>query len=140
MPTRLLTGFALAVALLAVGGCSAITNPARLAVFDWGEVEDPTSVVDGIDPAVALGEVFILGQVSTPTRCYRLNAEFDESGSEIRLHVRGEMANPDCADDDGGYRYTATIRNLAVGLYDLRVTHEVVGGETQTFTDMVDVR
>lgn len=140
MPTRRSGAIALAAVLLVVGGCSSITNPARLEVFDWGEVEDPTTVVDGIDAAVAFGEVFILGQVSTPHRCYQLDATFDSSDSRVTLRVRGEVANPNCSDGMGGYRYTATIRNLKVGEYDLRVIHEVVGGSTQEFTDQLEIR
>lgn len=131
---------ALAAALLVVAGCAGITNPARLEVFEWGEVEDPTQIDEGIDPAVGFGELFILGQVATPTRCYRLNATFDEDGSELTMRVRGEVSNPNCDEADGGYRYTATIRNLEVGVYDLRVIHEVVGGDTKSFTDSVEIR
>lgn len=136
MPTKL--SILLAAGLL-LQGCSSITDPARLEDFQWGEVEDVTSIVEGIDPAVGLGDLFILGQVSTPHKCYRLDASFSRDGRTLILRVRGDVANPDCADSEGGYRYTATIRNLERGTYDLNVIHQVEGRTRMSFTDTVEL-
>lgn len=129
--------------LLAAGlllqGCSSITDPGRLEDFEWGEVEDASTIVEGIDPAVGLGDLFILGQVSTPHRCYRLEGTFSRNGQTLTLRVRGNVANPDCADTEGGYRYTATIRHLEGGTYDLNVIHQVEGRSTTSYTETVDL-
>lgn len=140
MLNRLPTAVVATAAFLAITGCGSITNPARLEVFDWGEVEDPSSIEEGIDATVAFGELFVLGQLNTPSKCYRLTATFDRNDSRATLRIRGELANQNCGPGIGGFRYTATIRNLASGTYDLRVIHDVDGAQTQEFTESVEIR
>lgn len=140
MRKKLGTNVAALAVLMGVAGCGTITNPVRLEEFQWGEVEDPATIEEHIDASVALGDVFVLGELNTPTPCYTLTAEFDKKGSALTLHVTAKSNNsPNCGDGIGGWRYTAVIRNLKFGNYDLRVIHEVSGGQTNEFTDELDV-
>ena len=136
---RVATG-AVAV-LLVLGGCSEITSPKLLTSFDWGEVEDPETVVEGIGTSVALGDLFILGQMNTPTRCYRLEADFNRSGSNLTVRVHADPNNaPNCDDRLGGFRYTAVMSNLKFGTYQLRVIHDITAGAGSEYTKTVTIR
>lgn len=133
-------GIAAAGALLLVAACGGITNPVRLEEFQWGEVEDPTTVEEGMDASVALGDVFVAGELNTPKPCYTLTADFENSGSQLTLRVHAkESGTQNCGDGIGGFRYTAVIRYLKFGNYDLRVIHEISGGQTNEFTASLDV-
>ena len=49
-----LLGGAAALSLYLIA-CSDITSPRLVTSFDWGEVEDPGTVVEGITTSVAFG-------------------------------------------------------------------------------------
>jgi hypothetical protein len=126
--------------LLGLAGCSDITGPRLFTDFQWGEVEVPEDVVEGISTAVALGELFILGQFNTPTRCYALEADFNQSGKNLTLRVKAKSNNsPNCDESLGGFRYTATVRNLKYQTYTLRVIHDVAGASGVEFTETVTI-
>lgn len=125
---------------LALTGCSAFTDVDLITDFQWGEVEDPSTVVEGISSTVAYGEVFILGQLNTPTQCYNLSAGFKTSNNILTLTVSAAPTGAsNCSQELGGYRYTAAILNLDYGTYQLRVIHDVQGGQGGTYTETIDV-
>ena len=127
---------------LFVAGCKSITEPRLITSFDWGEVEVPEDVVPGVSTSVALGELFIVGQFNTPTRCYNLDGNFQRSGGKLTLRVNANTINsPNCDDSLGGFRYVASISNLKYQTYELTVIHDVTGGSGGgTYTEMVTVR
>ncbi len=128
-------------ALLVVSGCKSLTEPQLLTDFEWGEVEDPSTVQAGIQTAVVLGEVYVLGQMQTPTRCYSLTKDFQQSGSQLTLRISAKNNNtPNCNVSQGGYRYTLVVHNLKFDTYDLQVYHDIPGGQSAHYADSVRVR
>jgi len=141
MSRQPLTLLGIGLLLLALTGCSGITDPRLLTDFDWGEVEDPETVVEGISTAVALGELFILGQMSTPTRCYKLQADFKRKGSELTVRVNARSNDsPNCDQSIGGFRYTAVMSNLKFQTYNLRVIHDITGAAGGEYSTTVVIR
>ncbi|MGD8277911.1 MAG: hypothetical protein PVH00_07785 [Gemmatimonadota bacterium] len=141
MPNRFRATGSLIAVVLAVAGCGSLTEPQLLTDFEWGEVDDPATVQPGIQTAVVLGELYVLGQMQTPTRCYRLTKDFDQSGSRLTLKVTAAGSNTaNCNVSQGGYRYTLVVHNLKFDTYDLRVTHAIEGGQDGHFADTVTVR
>ena len=117
------------IVLLALGGCSSITDPQLVTSFEWGEVEDPENVVEGIEATVVFGELFIVGQLNTPARCYNLDADFQTSSNRLTVRVEANRTNaPNCDESLGGFTYIATMSNLKFATYSLSVIHDVEGG------------
>ena len=126
---------------VALAGCDSITNPRLVTSFNWTEAEDPESIVEGITTSVAYGELFILGQIATPTRCYELDASFARDGMELTLRVFARSSNsPNCDEREGGFRYTATMSNLDFGTYQLTVIHDVDGAAGGEYIQDVIIR
>lgn len=127
--------------LLAFPGCSSLTEPQVLTDFDWGEVEDPTTIEERVESQVVLGDLYVLGQFRTPTRCYSLDFDFGRSGSRLTLRLEAKSSDsPTCEQSQGGYRYTLVIRNLEFGTYELRVNHDITGAQGGQFTETVTIR
>ena len=131
----------LATLLLVVAGCSSITGPRLQTNFEWGEADNPESVVETMQTTVAFGELFIFGQMQTPTRCYKLDYNFSRSGSKMTLKVKATLSpSANCDESLGGYRYTLSIYNLKYGTYDLTVNHDIEGAQGGEFTETVTVQ
>jgi hypothetical protein len=131
---------AAAVVLAGAMGCDSITGPDLLEQFTWGEIASGEPVEEGIDVSQALADIFILGEFNTPTKCYNLSAELERSGGRLTLRVEANSTNtPNCTQAAGAYRYTAVIRNLSAGDYEVRVVHAVGGGETREFTESITI-
>jgi hypothetical protein len=131
---------ALAIALSPMA-CDSVAGPEPLDQFSWGELPQGQAVEDGIDVSVGLGDVFVLGELTTPTRCYALDADFSQSGDRLTLDVRATSTQTGaCADNPGAYRYTAVLRGLAQRDYELHVVHAVTGGARREFTESVSLR
>jgi hypothetical protein len=133
------------VVLLCVGllgaACDSVTGLDALGSFSWGELDEGTVAEEGIDVTGVLGEIFVLGELTTPTRCYRLTAEADRDGDRVTLRVDANSTGTDnCNTVQGNYRYTAVIRNLPPATYQVRAVHAVSGGETLEFSDTISVR
>lgn len=127
-------------ALFALTGCSDITGPRWEAAFEWGEVDDPTTVQESVNSSVALGDLFLLGQFNTPTRCYVLDSDVQKRGSNLTIRVRATTNNPsNCDQSLGGFRYTIAVYNLEDGEYNLVVYHEIEGGNGKTFSRTVEI-
>ncbi|MGH7502432.1 MAG: hypothetical protein ACREL7_11815 [Longimicrobiales bacterium] len=136
------TGITLAtVVVLVIGpGCDVVTGPDPLAQFTWNEVDEGVSVADGIQSASVGGEIILLGGINTPTRCYSLSPDFQQDGQRLTLRVDAKTTNtPNCEQTPGGYTYTAVIRRLDNGTYQLTVIHAVTGGTTLQFADTVAI-
>jgi hypothetical protein len=141
MLDRIRTGLTLAAVVLIAAGCDSITGLDALASFDWGELEEDEVVDEGIDVTSVLGEIFVLGELTTPTRCYRLSADVEQDGGDVTLRVDANSTQTqNCNPDPGGYRYTAVIRNLPPATYTVRAIHAVSGGTTREFSDTISVR
>jgi len=133
--------FGVGAVLLALNGCSGLTEPRLETDFDWGEVEEPETVVEGISTAVVLGDLFILGQFNTPSHCYNLDADFQRKSSKVTLRVKAEpTGSPNCDESMGGFRYTARVINLKFNTYELRVIHDITGGDGGEFTETLIIR
>jgi len=140
MRMRPFTVLTLLVLSLAVTGCSGFTDVDLITDFQWGEVEDPSTVTEGIDVTVALGELFILGQLNTPTRCYNLTPDFSLNGSTLTLTVSARSTGAaNCNTDQGGFRYTAAVLSLDFGTYQLRVVHDIEEDQGGTFTETIEM-
>lgn len=126
--------------LFSVHGCSKLTEPRLLTDFQWGEVEVPEDVVEGVSTQVALGNLIILGQFQTPRRCYNLSADFDRSGKNLTVRVKARRNNsPTCDDTLGGFRYTASMTNLKFGTYQLKVIHDITDANGGVFTSTEEI-
>ncbi|HEX2081000.1 MAG TPA: hypothetical protein VHG08_25070 [Longimicrobium sp.] len=92
---------------------------------------EASSAGDGENRAAAEGgqrAVVVRGTASTPTPCHRLTARVEASGSQVTLRVSAAQ-DPEvmCIQSIGAVPYTATIRGLPAGTYDLRVEHAYPG-------------
>jgi len=131
----------MAAVSLAVSGCSSLTDPQLLTDFEWGEVENPATVQERILTSVVLGELYVLGQMQTPTRCYNIGFDLGRNGSQLTLRVSAKLGNStNCDQNLGAYRYTLTVHNLKFGTYNLRVFHDITGAQGGEFTETVTVR
>ena len=97
-----------------------------------------SSAGDGQQSATAQGgerAVAVRGTASTPTPCHRLTGSVERSGSHVTLRVSA-AADPEmmCIQSIGSIPYTATIRGLPAGTYDLRVEHVYPGTGWSTAT------
>lgn len=133
MNVKTIRTLALPFLVLAMSGCNGITAPALLEGFSWVEVEDPSLVEVGIDTSVGFGDIFVLGQLLTPSPCYNLEPSFSQSGRKLTLRIRARETNANtCEEGPGGFQYTAVLRNLSRDTYELTVVHDV-GGVVQEF-------
>ncbi len=140
MHHRVRATFAWVAVLLVAAGCSSSTDPEVVTDFQWTEA-DPTTLQEGIVATAALGELFVLGQVATPTRCYKLDFDLGKSGSRLNLRIKATASTtPNCDQNPGAYRYTLAIYNLKSGTYELRAVHDVAGGQERAFTATVTIR
>ena len=141
MLKKLRIPFRVAVVYLVLSGCSGLTDPRLITDFEWGEVEEPETVVEGISTTVALGDLFILGQFNTPSHCYNLEADFQKDGTNLTVRVNARpTGSPNCDESMGGFRYTARVVNLKFDTYELRVIHDIAGGTGGEFTESVIIR
>ena len=131
----------LAAAVIAASGCDLATEPVALQDFQWIAVENANDVTEGFDAAAFGGDVALLGQIKTPTLCFKLSADFDRSGSTLTVRVTAQQSNsPNCGSAPGGYQYTAAIRGLSDGNYTLHAIHSVPGSSDKEYTETVTVR
>jgi hypothetical protein len=70
------------------------------------------------------GTVVVRGRATTPNPCHRLAGSVSRSGGTVTLRVTATV-DPEvmCIASIGEIPYTATIRGLPAGAYDLRVEH-----------------
>jgi hypothetical protein len=140
MLRRARTAFAVATLLCGVAACSAATEPDVVTDFQWTEA-DPATTQEGIAATAALGELFVLGHVMTPSRCYKLDFELGRNGQRLSLRIKATASTtPNCDQTAGAYRYTLAIYNLKSGAYNLQVIHDVTGGQGGTFSESVTIR
>jgi hypothetical protein len=131
----------IAAALLAVSGCGLSTEPVAFQDFQWLAIENANDVTEGMDAAALGGDIALLGQMKTPTLCFRLNADFDRNASTLTVHVTAQQSSsPNCGTTPGGYQYTAAIRGLERGDYTVQVIHTVQGGTDKSFSKSISVR
>lgn len=74
------------------------------------------------------GTVVIRGVATTPTPCHKLSGTLERSGGQVTVRISA-VADPEmmCIASIGAIPYTATVRGLAAGAYDLRVEHTYPG-------------
>lgn len=79
------------------------------------------------------GTVVVRGLATTPNPCHKLAGTVSQSGGTVTLRVSA-TADPDvmCIASIGEVPYTATIRGLPAGSYDLRVEHVYPGTGWET--------
>ena len=140
MHYRVRATFAWVAVLLVAAGCSSSTDPEVVTDFQWTEA-DPTTSEEGTTATAALGELFVLGHILTPTRCYKLAFDLGKSASRLDLRIKASTSStPNCDQAAGAYRYTLAIYNLRSGTYEVRVIHDVAGGQERAFTTTVTIR
>lgn len=128
------------IASIAMAGCHILTEPSSLQDFQWIAIEDPAQVTDGIDAAAFATDIDLLGQMKTPTLCYKLSADFSRAGSDLTLHIDAKPSDAqNCQKTPGGYNYTAALRGLGSGFYTLHVIHTVDGAGPMTFSDTATI-
>jgi hypothetical protein len=131
----------LTAVLLGLSGCDITTEPVQLQEFQWLAVDNPSDVVDGMDAAAFQGDVALLGQMKTPTLCFRLTSALDVVAPTVTVRITAVPSDsPNCGNQPGGYQYTAAIRGLDDGDYTVRVIHTVPGIADKQFTKSVSVR
>jgi hypothetical protein len=128
-------------AAAAVAACELTTEPVVFQDFQWLAVGNANSVTDGIDAAALAGDIALLGQMRTPTLCFKLTADFTRDEPTLTVRVKAEQSNsPNCSTAPGGYQYTAAIRGLSSGDYTVRVIHSIAGSADKEYTKSVRVR
>ncbi|HEX2206886.1 MAG TPA: hypothetical protein VHG93_04335 [Longimicrobium sp.] len=70
------------------------------------------------------GTVVIRGVATTPNPCHQLAGVVEQSGGRVTVRISATV-DPEvmCIASIGAIPYTATVRGLAAGTYDLRVEH-----------------
>ena len=117
---------------LSLAACDVVGPEETLGSFAWGEVENGP-VEEFSDFSRFGAEVVVLGRLNAPTACYRLEPDVSKSGARVTLTVRvNTTTSPNCADRTGSYEYNGTLRGLN-GIDELRVVHNVQGGETTEY-------
>lgn len=83
------------------------------------------------------GTVVVTGVATTPTPCHRLAGTVDRSGGTVTVRISA-TADPEvmCIASIGAIPYTATVRGLPAGEYDLRVEHTYPGTGWETASVM----
>jgi hypothetical protein len=131
----------LSVALVGLSGCGLSTEPVQLQDFQWLAVDNPNEVTEGMDAAAFQGDVALLGQLKTPTLCFRLTSALDVTPPTVVVRITAQQNDsPNCGKQPGGYQYTVAIRGLDDGDYTLRVIHSVPGSPDKEFSKSVSVR
>ncbi|HEX5870909.1 MAG TPA: hypothetical protein VFY65_10855 [Longimicrobium sp.] len=79
------------------------------------------------------GTVVIRGVATTPTPCHKLSGTTERSGSTVTVRISA-AADPEmmCIASIGAIPYTATVRGLSAGTYELRVEHTYPGTGWET--------
>lgn len=127
--------------IMVLSGCDSITDPRVITTFDWTDVPDPETVTEGISTSVAFGDLFILGQLVTPARCYELDGTFTVDTGKLTIRVTARSnGSPNCDESVGGFRYTATVSNLEFRTYELTVIHDVENGTGGQYTKTVVIK
>lgn len=130
-----------ALACLVTSSCGLSTEPVVFQDFQWLAVENATEVTEGMDAAAFAGDVALLGQLRTPTVCFRLSGNFTRDGSALTVRVSAQASNSaTCGNTPGGYQYTAAIRGLDRGDYTLRVIHSVAGLGDKKYSKPIAIR
>jgi len=141
---RSLTRGTLPWMMLALGtaaACGSVTEARPLQDFQWIAVDNPNDVHEGIDAAVFAGDIDLLGQISTPTLCFNLAADYGRSGSDLTVHVTAKSTNSsNCTKTPGGFQYTALLRGLGRGSYTLHVIHTVSGGAETSYSKALEIQ
>ncbi|HEX6134122.1 MAG TPA: hypothetical protein VFZ24_09165 [Longimicrobiales bacterium] len=128
-------GTALALCL-AVVGCDTLGPSDPLGRFDWAELEQ-TSAEASQFTQIGL-DVLLIGDINTPTSCFRLSPDYQASGTTATLRIRALATNrTGCSAQPTTYRYNATLRNLE-GMTDLRVVHDVEGEQPREYNHSLD--
>lgn len=124
---------ALAIAaVLTAGGCDAVGPGETLGQFEWSELDDGP-VNEFSDFTVIGREIVLLGELNTPTPCYRLRADVAKTSSRITVRIDGtSTGSPNCGEETGSFRYSGLLRDVQ-GFDELRVIHDITGGETTEF-------
>lgn len=92
---------------------------------------EATSSGDGEQQARAEGgggTVVIRGVATTPNPCHKLAGTVERSGGRVTVRISATV-DPEvmCIASIGAIPYTATVRGLPAGSYDLRVEHTYPG-------------
>lgn len=130
---------AVAALVLALPGCDDLTSPETLGQFTWSELEG-VPVEESTDIVVIGRDVLVIGQLTTPSACYRLLPHLTEGGSRmtLRIEARNEQT-PNCAARTGSYRYQATLNQVDRGTTELLIVHDVDNGDRTEFTHPIDI-
>ena len=126
-------------ALIAASACHTLTEPNALQDFQWMAVDNAAEITEGIDAAVFFGDISMLGQLKTPTLCFKPVADFTRDGSALTVRVTAQpTSGSTCPSTPGGFRYTALLRGLGSGSFTLHVIHAVNGTEAE-YTENLEI-
>ena len=127
-----------ATLLLAAPGCG-ITDPKPIIdEFSWEVLEDFTGFVEGFDVAGFFGDIAFASQLKTTTLCYTVDNKLETSGNALTVRVNLTSTNsPNCAQANGGFRYSGAIKNLSKGTYTLRIIQTVGNGPPTEYTETI---
>ena len=116
--------------LLTLSGCDTFA-PETLGSFTWSELEG--GPVEEMSTFTAIGrDVLVLGELNTPTACYSLSPDLNETSARLTLRIEARNRDsPNCAQRVGSFRYDAQLNGLDNGTYDLIVVHDIGGNRTE---------
>ena len=122
---------------LPTAGC--LTDPKPLIdEFTWEMVENQNDITEGVTIAAFFRDISFLGQVKTPTLCYSATSRLTVSGNNITLNIDiTSSGSGTCSQQAGGVRYTGVVRNLASGVYNVKIIQAVSGVGTTEFNETV---
>jgi hypothetical protein len=120
-----------------LAGC--LTEPkALIDDFTWESVENQNDITEGVSIAAFFRDISFLGQVKTPTRCYRATSRLGVDGLTLTLNIDiSPSGSGTCSQQPGGLRYTGVVKNLSAGTYTVHIIQNVSGVGTTEFTETV---
>src|SRR5690606_3337522 len=90
---------------LASAGCDALGPEEKLGEFTWEELAG-APITEQVEIVKVGSEILFLGQLNTPTACYRIEPLFDDNGTSVTMHIRVlENIRTGCGDRESAYRY-----------------------------------
>lgn len=124
------------VAMLA-SGCDFVTDPDKLAEFQWGQISSSEFGGERIQLSTFGGQISLLGESLAPDQCYEAVPNFSESGRNLTLRVSFRSTRSQCDEGQTPFRWLATIRNLEARTYIVRAVQSYQDGAGAT-VEVVD--
>jgi len=87
-----------------------------------------------VEASSALRILHIQGRIPTPSHCDDLEGNYRRSGKQLTLRIKAVLGpGTNCDSGPGGFQYHAVVDGLKRQTYQLKVIHDVYGGQNREF-------